>query len=250
MDKKWTERDWYWVTGILSLITIGSISLWLNNIDNIGSYFSVFSSAVSVALAFIAIFIAIKQEESSQRINIETTRVFAQMDQKINNMNEKVDKLDISKLADLVNDNVNKAKENFEEKISGSEPMQSEEIKNIFENELNNITKNIKEELFNQINEENNVKWKMSNTYRVKLKREIDRSNIKEFIKKLNNSRFVLNNLDFTTSVALDTVVAFQDEVDFKIRVIAYNAMPAESFIKMYITDLAKSNGFELLEFY
>lgn len=90
---EWRNRDWVWLVGILTGIMILLIAGFYNS-DYIVLNFSIISSAVSIALALLAIFIAIKQDGVSQTINRETSVTLAKITTKIDSMETKIDRLD------------------------------------------------------------------------------------------------------------------------------------------------------------
>jgi hypothetical protein len=107
--------------------------LWLGKIENVGSYFSVLSSAVSIALAFVAIYIAIKQEGDSNRINNETRGILARMDEKLNNVSEKVSSLDLNQVYGLMME----IPKNIEKELSKKQGnFNIEEVKEVIESEI------------------------------------------------------------------------------------------------------------------
>lgn len=73
MRKNWTSRDWKWLMGVLIafiillivlIITLIAI-IYAKNVE-IEANFSIISSAVSIALALVAIFFAFKQDSDSR----------------------------------------------------------------------------------------------------------------------------------------------------------------------------------------
>lgn len=70
-SNNWRIRDWVWVTGILVVIIIVLLTKQFGENDKIGGYVSFGSSAVSIALALVAIGYAIYQSlDSSQQNSI------------------------------------------------------------------------------------------------------------------------------------------------------------------------------------
>lgn len=66
---EWRNRDWKWVTGILiGIIILLVASIFAKN-TGIEVNFSIISSAVSIALALVAIFFAFKQDSDNRRGN-------------------------------------------------------------------------------------------------------------------------------------------------------------------------------------
>ena len=94
MFKKWTNRDWYWLLGILIGVIILLIASIFAKSVNVEVNFSIISSAVSIALALIAIFFAWKQDSDNQVVTRETSNLLTRITSKIDNMDSKIDKLD------------------------------------------------------------------------------------------------------------------------------------------------------------
>ncbi|WP_016738785.1 MULTISPECIES: hypothetical protein [Bacillales] len=110
---KWDNRDWKWLTGIIIALMVIFLSLWLWNINQIDGYFSVLSSAVSIALALVAIFIALKQDTEGSRINNETKHLLATIDAKLNNVNDRVQNLDVNSISTKINSGVDESIQNI-----------------------------------------------------------------------------------------------------------------------------------------
>ncbi|HDR7645387.1 hypothetical protein [Bacillus mycoides] len=95
MDKNngWRNRDWIWLVGILVVLIILLIAGCYNN-DAIELNFSIISSAVSIALALVAIFIALKQDSDNQRVTSTITNALIKIESKVDSMDGKIDNLD------------------------------------------------------------------------------------------------------------------------------------------------------------
>ena len=65
INKKWRDRDWIWTIGVLIAIIIFIIANKASK--NLENNFSIISSAVSIALALIAIFYSSKQDGENKR---------------------------------------------------------------------------------------------------------------------------------------------------------------------------------------
>jgi len=86
----WRNRDWVWVVIILIGVMILMIA-WFFNSDTIELNFSIISSAVSIALASVAIFIALKQDSDNQRVNYKVDWRLEQIASDLKNVDGKVD---------------------------------------------------------------------------------------------------------------------------------------------------------------
>jgi len=89
----WRNRDWIWLVGILVVLIILLIAGCYNS-DTIELNFSIISSAVSIALALVAIFIALKQDSDNQRVTSTITNALIKIESKVDSMDGKIDNLD------------------------------------------------------------------------------------------------------------------------------------------------------------
>ena len=94
MFQNWTAKDSKWLFGILIGIIILLIASIFAKDKNIELNFSIISSAVSIALALIAIVFAWKQDSENQFVTRETSNLLTIITSKIENMDSKIDKLD------------------------------------------------------------------------------------------------------------------------------------------------------------
>lgn len=94
MFKNWTNRDWFWLLGVLIGIIVLLVATIFARSKNIEVNFGIISSAVSIALALLAIFIAWKQDSDNQIVTRETSNLLTKITSKIDNMDSKLDKLD------------------------------------------------------------------------------------------------------------------------------------------------------------
>lgn len=67
INEKWRNRDWIWTIGVLIAIIILIVANKAG--ENLENNFSIISSAVSIALALIAIFYSSKQDNENKRSN-------------------------------------------------------------------------------------------------------------------------------------------------------------------------------------
>lgn len=96
--KNWTNRDWLWTTGILIGIIITSFAFFLSENNRVVEIFSFLASGVSIALAFVAIYVSSNQNKESQSLSQNMSETLARMDEKVRSINEKVDKFDFKPL--------------------------------------------------------------------------------------------------------------------------------------------------------
>ncbi|OXS74901.1 hypothetical protein B1B04_08410 [Lysinibacillus sp. KCTC 33748] len=94
MFKNWTNRDWVWLLGVLIGIIILLIASIFAKSLKIETNFSIISSAVSIALALVAIFIALSQSKDNQELSTSLNVMMSIMNEKISNVDEKVNKID------------------------------------------------------------------------------------------------------------------------------------------------------------
>ncbi|CAK6472648.1 hypothetical protein BFRIG_01866 [Peribacillus frigoritolerans] len=114
-ESKWSDKDWKWLVGILIGIMILMVASFFNS-DKVEMNFSIISSAVSIALALVAIFIALKQDSDNQRVTNKMTEALMKIETKVNSMDGKIDNLDpnvitepvkaklIKELQDIINE--------------------------------------------------------------------------------------------------------------------------------------------------
>lgn len=112
--KNWTNRDWIWLLGVLISVIILLIAGFYNS-DKVELNFSIISSAVSIALALVAISIALSQSKDNQELTSTLKETMAVMHEKLNNVGEKVNNVD-EKVNQLDSDIFFKEVENREHK--------------------------------------------------------------------------------------------------------------------------------------
>ncbi|MCT6815324.1 MAG: hypothetical protein M3043_02830 [Lysinibacillus fusiformis] len=98
MFKNWTNRDWFWLLGVLIGIIVLLIATIFAKNENIEVNFGIISSAVSIALALVAIFFAWKQDSDNQAVTRHTTNLLSSIRAKVDGMDTKIDKLDPHKV--------------------------------------------------------------------------------------------------------------------------------------------------------
>lgn len=145
MDGKWTNKDWKWLVGILIGIMILMIASFFNS-KIIETNFSIISSAVSIALALVAIFIALKQDSDNQRVNQSVSSLLNEIARNIAAVDEKVRKIDETVLNDVKAEVV----EEFEQKNPDKKTYTADEVNNIVKTVTDELTKNFYESLNNE----------------------------------------------------------------------------------------------------
>ncbi|MCS1383567.1 hypothetical protein NXZ75_15260 [Lysinibacillus sphaericus] len=98
MFKNWSNRDWFWLLGVLIGIIVLLIASIFAKSKNIEVNFGIISSAVSIALALVAIFFAWKQDSDNQAVTRHTTNLLSSIRAKVDGMDTKIDKLDPHKV--------------------------------------------------------------------------------------------------------------------------------------------------------
>lgn len=114
--KSWTNRDWKWFTSILVGIILLSFSILLSDANQLIQIFSFLSSGVSIALAFVAIYVSSNQNRESQSLFLSMNETLARLDEKIQSVNDKVDKIDVTPLIQNAKDEISEILSEFENK--------------------------------------------------------------------------------------------------------------------------------------
>lgn len=154
----WSSRDWKWVMFFMITVIVILVTLWLGDFPNIGGYLTVFSTAVTVALAFVAIYIALKQERDSQRINSETQQILARMDERLNSVNDKVSSIDVNNITKIVNENLQEYTQSLTDKINkDSGEYNKDEVIKLIEEEMSQKIDNIHNDLKSSIDVSNYI---------------------------------------------------------------------------------------------
>ncbi|GEM_PF-1951590 len=122
MKNEWGTRDWKWLVGVLIGIILLILSGWIIKIPDVTTYLSILGTGVSIALAFIAIYISLSQNNNSQILNVNTIDLLARIDEKVGNdkavkVKEKVTNTNPKEIAALVQTNVNAALDNFSQAL-------------------------------------------------------------------------------------------------------------------------------------
>jgi hypothetical protein len=154
---KWNERDWKWVIGILLSIIILILTIRLGDNQDVINLFSFISSSVSIALALVAIFIALKQDGESRRVNYLTTRILNSIEFKLNNVDENLKRIDEKVIRNVTEETI----EEYTSEEGEKEHYTKDEVKELLNNLSVDITKEINRELKNKY--ENTTYFRSSN---------------------------------------------------------------------------------------
>ncbi|PFO09261.1 hypothetical protein FC694_12185 [Bacillus wiedmannii] len=181
-NKKWTNRDWIWLVAILIII---NIILVANVYDyaHIEANFSIISSAVSIALALVAIFIALKQDSDNQQVNNQLSHLLSEISANVRNVDAK---LDLSSVGE-------KTVEAYSEGIEKQDTYTKEEVDKI----INDVSKDITSDINDLLNKENSIET-INSYYDSKGKRRLVGGSLNNIIK---------NNLD-KSDIELRTIIA------------------------------------------
>ncbi|EJS70442.1 hypothetical protein ICW_01911 [Bacillus wiedmannii] len=144
----WTDKDWKWLMGILIGIIILILSLWFADYKGIEANFSIMSSAVSIALGLVAIYIALKQDSDSQRLNQQMQDTLRTMENKIDQVDQKVNRLDSMDIEKTIEDNfipvIEKLTVAFNDK---NQNISKQDIQQVFEDAVPYVASNISKQL-------------------------------------------------------------------------------------------------------
>lgn len=138
---KWTNRDWAWLVGVLTAIIIFILTYRLSDNQEVTNLFSFISSSVSIALAIIAIFIALKQDSDGRRVNEQTSFLLSSIESKISNVDENVRKMD-----ERVLSRAQETIESYTEDQNEKETYSKDEVKKLLDD--------LGTELLTQVNDE------------------------------------------------------------------------------------------------
>ena len=144
MFKNWTNRDWYWLLGVLIGIIILLVASIFSKSVGVEVNFSIISSAVSIALALVAIFFAWKQDSDNQVVTRETSNLLTKITTKIESMDNKIDKLDPQAVtAPAESQLINEIEKKLKEKASENNPDLIKEINQIVSEKFDEINDNL-----------------------------------------------------------------------------------------------------------
>lgn len=137
-NKRWSNRDWFWLVGILIMIIILLIAGFKNS-DAIELNFSIISSAVSIALALVAIFIALKQDSDNQQVNNRLSYLLNEISASVRNVDAKVDRIDPKLLYSVKQEIV----EEYSQESKERESFTKEEVDEIVNKVSDDLASNI-----------------------------------------------------------------------------------------------------------
>ncbi|MEH7256648.1 hypothetical protein V7123_04250 [Bacillus toyonensis] len=151
-EGNWTDKDWKWLMGILIGIIILILSLWFADYKGIEANFSIMSSAVSIALGLVAIYIALKQDSDSQRLNQQMQDILRTMENKIDKVDQKVNKLDDLDVEKTLVENLNPVIEQIVQTVEKkNQNISKKDIQQVFEEAVPYVAKNMSEQLNDDI---------------------------------------------------------------------------------------------------
>lgn len=208
----WTDKDWKWLIGILIGVIILILSLWFAGNKGIEANFAIMSSAVSIALGLIAIYIALKQDSDSQRLNQQMQMTLKAMENKIDKVDQKVNKLDGLDVEKSIEENLNPIIERLTTTLQEkSGDISKRDIQQVFEETVPYVAKSVSVELNERMNTDKNAREliyyqqkKLENTIMKILKNNPDGLTYKEIqdivLERYSNyhsENAILNCLDF-----------------------------------------------------
>ncbi|HFK1425226.1 MULTISPECIES: hypothetical protein [Bacillus cereus group] len=170
MDKKWGNKDWIWLVGILITIIILLIAGFYNS-KAIEMNFSIISSAVSIALALVAIFIALKQDSDNQRVNDRLSHLLNEISANVRNVDAKVDRIDPRLLHSVSKGIVEEYNQESKEKDSFTKE------------EVDEIVKNISEDITLNINNLLNQSSSIDNDTKIALLTNVEHNKLRKIVK-------------------------------------------------------------------
>lgn len=169
MFKNWSNRDWIWLTSYFIFIII---LLLANYYISWATSLSVVSSATSIALAIVAIFLSLKQDSenklSSDSKHLDLTQQLRTMQTLfINKKNEIAEVVtNVEESMDTTNDVIQQESYTYEQLIAFGDKVKKETIQK-FEKELNNQILNDIEKLKSE--SKNNLSYEKIKKDRISL---------------------------------------------------------------------------------
>ncbi|MEK8198356.1 hypothetical protein [Lysinibacillus sp. FSL M8-0134] len=191
MFKNWSNRDWFWLTFILLASIYGVVTFRLSDNLEVINLFSFISSSISIALAIIAIYIALKQDRDSRAISKETSILLNAITGKIEGMDSKIDRLDPRTVTEPVEDQL------------------KEEIKKI----INNVESQVNPQVIDEINSKINEKFNSIN-------QDLEDYYIKEMSNGMKNTLKIFAPIKYQNEIPT-FIKDFNNE--FNVRGISYN---------------------------
>lgn len=127
---KWENRDWIWLL-VLMIFIMGASHMYKGQFLNLVSYASTF---VSIALAFIAIYISVREATKADKIKDETFKALIEIRERIGQLDNKVSNIDIVKINQNIKEGIDEVVSNLKGELS--ELNNSDDKSNSSENEL------------------------------------------------------------------------------------------------------------------
>ncbi|QPQ35913.1 hypothetical protein [Lysinibacillus sp. JNUCC-52] len=135
--KRMDERDLKWLIGILIGIIILILTFRLGDNMDVVNLFSFISSAVSIALALVAILIALNQSRDNEELSTHLKTTMAIMNEKLKSVDEKVNKIDPDVLSRALQQKIDNVITDISE--NNDIEISAEEIEERYKDELNQL---------------------------------------------------------------------------------------------------------------
>ncbi|AUJ23129.1 hypothetical protein [Virgibacillus dokdonensis] len=179
-SNNWRNRDWIWLVGILMTIIILLIASFFSS-TKLQMNFSIISSAVSIALALVAIFLSLKQDSDNQRLNGRLLDSLSSIQGDVKSVDAKLDPKELNNVSE-------ETAEEFNQEIQDTEKetYTKEEVEKI----INDVSKNVATNINKRIDFQNDK----NNLMELELKKERERS--AKLIKNNKILYIIRDNLD------------------------------------------------------
>lgn len=117
MKLDWRHRDWIWVLTCI-LLLVGSLYINQNEFLSLISYGSTF---VSVSLAFVAIYISVREATNADKVKDDISMILGEMKEKLGQLDNKVSNIDIQtinqKIINGIDEGVSKIRESITSEV-------------------------------------------------------------------------------------------------------------------------------------
>ena len=145
---KWENRDWFWLLGLMVFV-LGTSFMYKSQFMNLISYASTF---VSIALAFIAIYISVREATKTDKIKDETLVSLVELKERIGQIDNKVSSIDVERIKMGIDEAVSNFKQGLGElnKNDGEAEIQEKELFVKLENKINKLSEDLKISVENQ----------------------------------------------------------------------------------------------------
>lgn len=144
----WTNRDWAWVVSILVGFIILILTIRLGDNKDVINLFSFVSSSVSIALAVVAIFIALKQDSDGKQVHDRLVDLLTRIQSDVKIVDAKLDPKIISSVGE-------ETAQVYTRSIEQKETYTKEDVDKIINNISKDMSKDIALNISDIINEEN-----------------------------------------------------------------------------------------------